>query len=105
MAVWIALALFGALVAAGLAFAGLRGFQLYRQVKRAGAGFGPELERIAATGERIQQHLERAERSQAALAGATGRLAASRGRLQVQLDALNEARRALNTILPLFGAR
>jgi hypothetical protein len=103
--VWVALAVWGVLVVVGVAFAGLRGFQLYRQARRTGERFDPALEHLAAAGERIQVHLERAERSQVGLEGALGRLATSRARLQVQLDAIAEAKRAVNTILPVFGPR
>jgi hypothetical protein len=103
--VWVAFAVWVALVTVGLVFAGVRGYQLFRQAKRTGGAMSPELERISATAERIQVHLERAERSQADLEAALGRLAASRARLDVQRAAVDEAKRAVNTIIPLFGVR
>ena len=105
MAVWIALIVWAVLVVAGLVFACLRGYQLFRQAQRTGSVFDPELERISKTSERIQVHLERAERSGKNLEEAANRLAISRSRLDLQLAAIREAQRAINTVIPLFGQR
>jgi septal ring factor EnvC (AmiA/AmiB activator) len=102
---WIAFAVWVALVTVSLVFASVRGYQLYKQVKRTGATINPEVERIAATSERIQIHLERAERSQHRLDEALARLAAARAQLDLQIAAVDEAKRAINTIFPVFKSR
>jgi hypothetical protein len=99
VAFWIALAVVAAGVLGGLAYAVLRGIALWRAIKRAGGRFEAEAERIAVLTEQIQPHLDRAEAAAARLQEASGRLAVSRARLDVQLQALREARNALRQLL------
>ena len=97
--VWIALALLSVGVVAGLVYAVVRGLALWRQIKRTGSSFSAESERIAETSVQMQVHLDRASASGARLAGATERLATSRARLEVQLQAVSEARHTMRRLL------
>jgi hypothetical protein len=98
VAFWIALAVLVAGVVGGLAYAVLRGIALWRAIKRAGGRFEAETERVAVVAEQIQPHLDRAEAAAARLQEASGRLAVSRARLDVQLQALREARYAMRQV-------
>ena len=95
VAFWIALAILLAGVVGGLVYVVVRGITLWRQVKRTGGTLGAETARIAEASEEIQEHLDRASASGARLGEAAERLAVSRARLDVQLQALREARQAL----------
>ena len=97
--VWIALALLAVGVVAGIVYAVVRGLALWRQIKRTGSSFSAESERIAETSVQMQVHLDRASASGARLAGATERLATSRARLEVQLQAVREARHTMRRLL------
>lgn len=99
MAFWIALAVLLVGVVGGLGYAVLRGLALWRQVKRTGRSFSGETARISETSAEMQVHLDRASASQARLTDATGRLALSRARLDVQLQALREARHTVGRLL------
>ena len=105
MVFWLALAVLILLSLAGLVFAAVRGWQLFRQAKRTGRTVTAELERISRTGERIQANLDRAQRSQGDLQSALGRLQESRAKLDVQLAAVREARSAVAAVIPLFAER
>ena len=97
--VWIALALLSVGVVACIVYAVVRGLALWRQIKRTGSSFSAESERIAETSVQMQVHLDRASASGARLAGATERLATSRARLEVQLQAVSEARHTMRRLL------
>ena len=99
MAVWISLAVFVVGFVAGLAFAILRGLALWKKVKRTGRAFSAESARIADVSAGIQLHLDRADASNALLREAAARLAASRARLEVQLQAVREARYTVRRLL------
>ena len=60
---WISLAVLLAALAGGLAFAVVRGLQLYRRLKRTNAAFGARIERITASVASIEGHLAAAEAS------------------------------------------
>ena len=96
---WIALAVLLVGVVAGIAYAALRGLSMWRQVKRTGRGFSAESARIADASAQIQEHLDRSEASAARLGEAAERLATSRARLEVQLQAIQEARHAMRRLL------
>ena len=89
---WLTLAVLVVAVAAGLAFAIVRGLQLYRATKRTGAKFSSRLERVSAAAASIETQLAAADASGQTLTAALGRLEVSRARLAVQLAALSEAR-------------
>lgn len=89
---WLSLALLFVAVAAGIAYAVVRGLQLYRNVKRTGGEFSARSERISVTVASIERHTATAEASAQRLAEANGRLRLSRARLDVQLAAIHEAR-------------
>ena len=99
MAFWISLAVFLAGLLGGLVYAVLRGIALWRRVKRTGKAFGAESARIAEVSEGIQAHLDRASASGDRLRGVAARLALSRARLEVQLQAIREARHAIGRLL------
>ncbi|HET8811585.1 MAG TPA: hypothetical protein VFM67_03215 [Gaiella sp.] len=99
MVFWICLAVLLVGIVAGMAYAVIRGLALWRQIKRTGATFGAETARIAEVSAGIQEHLDRASASSALLGDATARLAVSRAKLDVQLQALQEARRTVRRVL------
>ena len=92
MVLWIALAVLLVAVVVGIAYAVVRGFQLYRDAKRAGRTIGAEVDRISAVSLQIERHAAQAETAAGRLQSATDRLAVSRARLDVQLAAIREAR-------------
>ena len=104
MAFWLALAVLLAGIIGGLAYAVFRAIALWRQVKRTGGAFSTESARIAAVTEEMQEHMDRANASSLRLQEATGRLAVSRARLDVQLQAVQEARSTVRRLLWFLGA-
>ena len=99
MVFWISLAVLLVGVVAGIAYAVVRGLVMWRQIKRTGATINTETARIADASAQIQEHLDRASASGALLGDASARLAASRAKLDVQLQALREARRTVRRVL------
>jgi hypothetical protein len=99
VAFWIALAVLLLAVVGGIAYAVVRGISLWRQVKRTGGTLGAESARIADASADIQEHLDRASASGASLGDAGERLAVSRAKLDVQLQALREARQTMRRLL------
>ena len=99
VAFWIALAVLLLAVVGGIAYAVVRGIALWRQVKRTGGTLGAESARVADATADIQEHLDRASASGASLGDASERLAASRAKLDVQLQALREARQTMRRLL------
>jgi Flp pilus assembly protein TadB len=95
MAFWLALAVLLAAAAAGIAYAVVRGIQLYRTAKRLNRTVGAELERINGVTLEIEGHLRKADDAAQRLRAARDRLSASRSRLQTQLAAVTEARTQL----------
>ena len=96
---WIALAVLLVGVLGGIAYAVLRGLSMWRHVKRTGGAFSAESARIADVSAQIQGHLDRSNASGDRLAEAAERLAASRARLDVQLQAIREARHTMRRLL------
>ena len=92
MVFWIALGVLLVALVGGIAYAVVRGFQLYRDVKRGGAAFTSEMDRISAVSLRIERQMANEEAATGRLNDATGRLATSRAQLDVQLAAVREAR-------------
>ena len=95
MVFWISLAVLLVALVAGIAYCVLRGLQLYRNAKRAGARITAEMERISDVTLQIERQSAKAAAAVERLQGATGRLAVSRARLDVQLAAVREARAQL----------
>ena len=95
MAFWISLAILLVALAAGIAFCVVRGLQLYRDAKRAGGRITSEMERISDVTRQIERHSAQAAAAADRLHRATGRLAQSRARLDVQLAAIREAQAQL----------
>ena len=92
MVLWIALAALLVAVVGGIAYASLRGFQLYRNAKRSGSVFTSEMDRISTVTLQIEHQMAKAEAATGRLNASTGRLANSRAQLDVQLSAVREAR-------------
>ena len=99
MVFWISLAVLLVGVVAGIAYAVVRGLAMWRQIKRTNGTFSAESARISEASAQIQEHLDRASASSARLADAAARLATSRAKLDVQLQALQEARRTVRRVL------
>jgi hypothetical protein len=98
-AFWISLAVLLVGIVGGLAYAILRGLVLWRRLKRTSRSFGAEAARITDATAGIQVHVDRATASGALLGGASARLALSRAKLDVQLQALREARHTVRRVL------
>jgi biopolymer transport protein ExbB/TolQ len=96
---WIALAVLLVGVVGGLVYAVLRGISLWRQFKRTSRSFEGEVARIETASTEIQTHLDRASASNAKLGAAAERLAVSRARLEIQLQAIREARHTMRRVL------
>lgn len=96
---WIALAVLLVGVVGGIAYAVLRGLSMWRHVKRTGRGFSAESARIADVSAQIQEHLDRSSASSVRLAASAERFATSRARLDVQLQAIQEARHTMRRLL------
>ena len=99
MALWLALAVYVVAVVGGLLYVVLRGLALWRKAKRTGGVLGAEAERISLVAAQIEVHMDRLNVSAANLEQATGRLARSRARLDVQLQAVREARETMRRLL------
>jgi hypothetical protein len=99
VAFWIALVVFLAGLFGGLTYAVVRGIALWRRVKRTGSTFSAEAERISEVSAGIQAHLDRASASGARLGEVSARLAVSRAKLDVQLQAIREARHTMRRLL------
>ena len=99
MALWLPLLVFLAGSLGGLVYAVLRGLALWRQLKRTGRSFGDEATRIAEVAGGIQAHLDKASTASGRLSDASQRLAMSRATLDVQLQAIREARHTLRRLL------
>ncbi len=95
MVFWISLAVLLVAVVAGIAYCVVRGLQLYRDAKRAGGTITAEMDRINEVTRQIERHQTKAADAAERLQGATGRLAMSRARLEVQLAAIREAQAQL----------
>ena len=98
-AFWIALTVLLIGVVGGIAYAVLRGIAMWRRIKRTGRAFSAESERIAEISAQIETHMDRADASNTRLGDAAARLATSRARLEVQLQAIREARHTMRRLL------
>ena len=96
---WIALAVLLVGVLGGVAYLVLRGLAFWRQFKRTSRTFESEVARIEQATTEIQTHLDRASSSSVRLREASERLAASRAKLDVQLQAIREARYTMRRVL------
>jgi hypothetical protein len=99
VAFWIALAVLLVGIVGGIAYVVLRGLGMWRQIKRTNRTIGTETARIADASAAIQEHLDRASASGERLGDAAARLAVSRAALDVQLQALREARQTMRRVL------
>ena len=99
VAFWIALAVLLVGIVGGIVYAVLRGLAMWRQIKRTNRTIGAETARISDASAAIQEHLDRASASGERLGDAAARLAVSRAALDVQLQALREARQTMRRVL------
>jgi cytochrome c-type biogenesis protein CcmH/NrfG len=93
-----------AAVVAATAFCVVRGVQLWRQAKRTGGAFSSEVAMFEERSARTERLLDEAERASEDLRAAQERLSLGRARLQVQLDAIERAKkrtRWLRAFLPV----
>ena len=95
----IALLVFVACLAGGIALAVFRAISLWRQVKRTGRAVGAELDRISRAVGEIEGQLSRAGDAGGRLRAVQERLAVSRARLELQRAALREARAQVGRLL------
>jgi Tfp pilus assembly protein PilE len=98
MGFWISLAVLIVAVLAGIAYATLRGIQLYREARRVGDALSVRMERIDRAVRRIERHMAQADAASARLRAAGERLARSRAQLDVQLQAVREARMLIRRV-------
>jgi hypothetical protein len=104
MLLWVTFAAAIVAIVAGTVVAVVRGVRFWRAAKHAGSRFSRELEHIEASAAEIQGHLDAAEAGAEHLSEAADRLRRSRARLDVQLQALREARTVLRRVgVPLGG--
>ena len=95
MLLWLTLAAAVVAIAAGTVVAIVRGVRLWRAMRHVSSRLGQELSHIEASAAEIQGHLDAAEAGAEHLSEAAERLRRSRARLDVQLQALREARTVL----------
>jgi hypothetical protein len=85
-------------------FCAVRGVQFWRQAKRTGGAFSMELAKFEERSARTERLFDEAELAGDDLRAARERLSVARARLQVQLDAIERAKkrtRWLRAFLPL----
>jgi hypothetical protein len=92
-------------VVAATVFCVVRGFALWRQAKATGKTLGHEVEKFDERSARTERLLAEAERSSDSLRAAQERLRMSRARLQVQLDAIEGARKRTRWLRSFLPAR
>jgi septal ring factor EnvC (AmiA/AmiB activator) len=90
---------------AALVFCIVRGVQLWRQAKRTGAALSTEMARFEERSERTERLLAEAESANERLQSALERLRVSRARLQVQLDAIERAKKRTRWLRAFLPAR
>ena len=94
-----------ALVVIGISVAAIRGFRLWRQLKRTGGRFTAELASFDERAARTERHLAEWERASGDLELALERLRTSRARLQVLLDAVERAKRRTRWVRAFLPVR
>lgn len=102
---WLALAVALACLAAGLAYAVVKGLRGWRDLKATGSRITEQLDAINKATMEIETHLERASASSARLSNALEHLARSRARLDVLRAAMAEARATITRALPFLPSR
>ena len=102
MLLWFTLAAAVVAIVAGTVVAIVRGVKLWRAMRHASSRFGQELAHIETSAAEIQGHLDAAEAGVEHLSETAERLRRSRARLEVQLQALREARTVLRRTVDSF---
>jgi chromosome segregation ATPase len=86
-------------------FCVVRGVQFWRQAKRTGGTFSSEVARFEERSARAERLLDEAEGASENLRTSLERLRADRARLQVQLDALESAKKRTRWLRAFLPAR
>ena len=102
MLIWLTFAAALVAIVAGVIVAIVRGIRLWRAARHTGSRLSQELTRIEASAAEIQGHLDAAEAGVEHLSETAERLRRSRARLEVQLQALREARTVLRRTVDSF---
>jgi hypothetical protein len=92
---WLALAVTLAALIASLAFVGVRGLALWRQLRATGGDLLREVDRVTTSAEVLASQTESMAGATEQLDAALARLAVSRARLMVLLEAGGEVRSSL----------
>ena len=95
MVLWLTFAAAVVAIVAGTVVAVVRGVRLWRAARQTSSRLGEALDQIEQSAAEIQGHLDAAEAGAEHLSEAAERLRRSRARLDVQLQALREARTVL----------
>jgi phosphopentomutase len=95
MLFWLALAFLVVAVVGSVAYAVVKGIELWRAVKQLGRVTADELDRIARASGEIELHLQAAAASGTRLEASVAELHRSRARLNVLTSALADARAAV----------
>jgi hypothetical protein len=90
---------------AALVFSVVRGVQLWRQVRRTAAALSTETAKFEERSARTERLLAEAEGANERLQSALERLRVSRARLQVQLDAIERAKKRTRWLRAFLPAR
>ena len=98
MLFWLVLALALLVTVAAIAYAALKGLELYRAAKALLRATGDELARIERSTGQVERHLQAAATSGTALSASLGRLQASRSRLAVLSSAVADVRASVGRI-------
>ena len=100
MVLWLTFAASLVAIIAATVIVVVRGVRLWRIARTVGGRLSSELDQIAAASNEIQTHIDAADASANRLREASERLSRSRARLEVQLEALREARTLLRRLRP-----
>jgi hypothetical protein len=95
---WIALGVFVAALAVGIAFAAVRGLTAYRALRRVGGELTAGIDRVTRDADEIAAKLGRIADATGRLDTALARLGESRARLNVLLEAIAEVRAGIGRI-------
>ena len=100
MVLWLTFAASLVAIIAATVVVVVRGVRLWRIARTVGSRLSNELDQVAAASNEIQTHIDAADASATRLREASERLNRSRARLEVQLEALREARTLLRRLRP-----
>jgi hypothetical protein len=99
---WLALAVAIVVTVASVAYAAVKGLELFRGVRRLLRQTGEELDALERATGAIESHLEAASASGVALGASMTRLHASRARLNVLTTALEDVRASVRRLTGVY---